>query len=68
MGYLGWSKWELMSARKEAMHKGWIEVTRYPKAKREPILFRLTWLATDRWEGRPHLEQGAHQQKVRSLK
>jgi len=65
---LGWSKWELMRARSEALEMGWIEVTRYPTAKRDPVLYRLTWMLTDRWEGRPVLDPGATQQKVRSLK
>ncbi|MBA6412379.1 hypothetical protein H2508_04565 [Parahaliea sp. F7430] len=68
MGKLGWTKWELMRARKEAESLGWIEVTRYPSAKRDPVLYRLTWLKTDKWDGKPKLDVGAHAQRVRSLK
>ena len=68
MGHLGWSKWELQRARKQALKLGWIEVTRYPTAKREPILYRLTWMKTDKWEGRPKLDPGAHTQEVKRLK
>ena len=68
MGHMGWSKWELIRARNTAEKYGWIEVTRYPTAKREPILYRLTWMKTDKWDGKPKLDPGAHQQKVRKLK
>ncbi len=68
MGKYGWTKWELMRARKEALEHGWIEVTRYPNSKREAVLYRLSWLPTDKWEGKPYLEPQAHKQKVRPLK
>lgn len=68
MGKLGWTKWELMRARTEALKAGWIEVTRYPTAKRQPVLYRLSWLATDKWEGKPYLDPEAHKQPVKALK
>ncbi len=68
MGQFGWTKWELRRARSEAEAGGWIEVTRYPRAKREPILYRLTWLETDKWDGKPYLDDGAHAQKRKSLR
>lgn len=68
MGKHGWTKWELMRARTEALEHGWIEATRYPTAKREPVLYRLSWLPTDKWEGRPHLDAEAYKQPVKPLK
>lgn len=68
MGAYGWTKWELIRARREAEAYGWIEVTRYPRAKRDPILYRLTWMPTDKWDGHPKLDVGAHNQKVRRLR
>lgn len=68
MGKYGWSKWELMRAREEAEKAGWIEVTRLPRAKREPTLYRLTWMEADNWYGKPILDAGAHAQKKRSLR
>lgn len=68
MGKLGWTKWELMRARKEARKNGWIEITRYPAARREPVLYRLSWLPADKWEGKPYLDKDAYKQKVKSLR
>ena len=56
MGKYGWSRRELSRARKEAQACGWIAPTRMPRAKREPILYRLTWRDLDRWDGRPYLD------------
>jgi len=68
MSKWGWGKWELQRARRELEAHGWIEATRYPRAKREPILYRLTWLELNEWDGPPELDPEAYRQKVRSLK
>lgn len=44
----GWSsKDQLEKARRELIEKGWLGISRRPKAKREPELYYLTFLAVD---------------------
>ncbi len=64
----GWEKKTALRCRKELEQKGWISVTRYPQAKKEPTLYRLNWLDLDRWEGKPFLEPEAYRAKRRSLR
>lgn len=68
MARLGWTKDEIKRAVKELKALGWIEITREQRYGRQPHLYRLAWLNTDRWEGAPHLDRDALQQKVKSLR
>lgn len=63
----GWNKKAALKCRKELEAADWIRVTRYPKAKRQPVLYRLSWLDVDSWEGAPLLDPDA-KTKRRSLK
>ena len=68
MGRMGWDKKTALRCRKELEAHNWIAVTRYPRSKREPILYRLTWLDLDTWTGKPYLDAEALNQPRRSLK
>lgn len=68
MGRMGWDKKTATRCRKELEQAGWIEVTRYPRAKKEPVLYRLAWMDVDRWEGKPHLDPEAFKMPRRSLR
>ena len=68
MGPMGWDKNTTLRSRRELLEKGWITVTRLPRAKREPILYRLTWLDLDQWSGRPELDPEAYRVPRRSLR
>ena len=67
MGKYGWDKKTALRCRKELEERGWLVVTRYPRAKKEPILYRLSWLDLDEWTGRPILDDDAYSQKRKSL-
>lgn len=56
MGKWGWSRRELERARLEVEAKGWIARTRHPPRKRDPVLYRITWVPLDEWEGKPKLD------------
>ena len=64
---LGWDKKTATRCRRELLANNWIAVTRYPRAKREPVLYRLTWLEVDTWLGKPYLDPNAANQRRRSL-
>lgn len=68
MGRMGWDKNTAARCRKELEAHNWIAVTRYPRAKREPILYRLTWRDVDQWEGPPYLDPEARKVPRRSLR
>ena len=68
MAAYGWDKKTAQRCRKELERQDWIAVTRLPRAKREPVLYRLTWLDLDRWEGPPHLDPDAYRRPRRSLR
>ncbi|MEE2651795.1 MAG: hypothetical protein VYE54_03635 [Pseudomonadota bacterium] len=65
---MGWNKKTALRCRSELEQRGWISVTRYPRAQKEPILYRLTWLDIDRWEGKPTLDPGVEKIPRRSLR
>ncbi|EAQ96399.1 hypothetical protein [Congregibacter litoralis] len=67
MKKFGYSRFQCCRLRKELETYKWIEVTRYPRAKRDPLLYRFTWLPTGDWKGAPNLDAGAHEQKVKKL-
>lgn len=68
MGALGWDKKTIQRCRRELEQRGWIVVTKYPSAKREPVLYRLGWLPVDKWTGKPILDPGAHAFECKSLR
>lgn len=68
MGKKGYDKKTATRCRRELEANNWIAVTRYPAAKREPVLYRLTWLDVDSWEGKPYLDPEAKKQPRRSLR
>lgn len=68
MHKLAWEKKTALRCRAELEEKGWISVTRYPRAKKEPVLYRLTWLEVDTWDGTPYLDVGVRLVKKRSLR
>lgn len=68
MGRRGWDKKTIRRCRDELMAKNWLAITRLPRAKREPILYRLTWIDLDRWEGKPKLDPDAYRVARRSLR
>lgn len=68
MGKQGWDKKTIRRCRDELMGANWLAITRLPKAKREPILYRLTWLDLDKWDGVPRLDPDAFKQPRRTLR
>lgn len=68
MKRLGWSYSTVKRHKAELINSGWIAVTRYPRQKREPVLYRVTWLDADNWTGEPYLDPEAYNQQKRSLK
>ncbi len=68
MSPMKWDKNTTLRSRRELQERGWIAVTRWPRAKREPILYRLTWLELDEWKGKPALDPEAFNQPRRSLR
>lgn len=64
----GWDKKTILRSRRELEARDWIWVTRYPRAKREPILYRFSWLDVDDWDGRPDLDPGSRKRPRRSLR
>lgn len=68
MGKQGWDKRTIARCRDELMAANWLAITRLPRAKREPILYRLTWLDLDKWEGKPVLDPDAFKQQRRTLR
>ena len=68
MAPMGWDKKTASRCRKELEQAGWIAVTRYPTARKEPVLYRLTWLDLDKWEGAPYLDPEATKRPRRSLR
>jgi hypothetical protein len=64
----GWDKKTILRCRDELIQMNWLAITRLPRAKRQPILYRLTWLEVDTWEGNPKLDADAFKQGRRSLK
>ena len=68
MGPRGWDKKTIQRCRDELVAKNWLSITRLPRAKREPILYRLTWIDLDRWDGKPTLDPDAYRVARRSLR
>ena len=68
MGPMGWDKNTTLRSRRELERHGWIAITRLPRAKREPVLYRLTWLDLNKWAGKPELDPEAYKRPTRSLR
>lgn len=68
MGPRGWDKKTIQRCRDELVERNWLVITRLPRAKRQPILYRLAWLDLGTWEGKPKLDDDAYRVKRRSLK
>lgn len=68
MGHRGWDKKTITRCRDELIARNWLAITRLPKAKREPILYRLTWIELGRCDGKLKLDPDAFRLKRRSLK
>ena len=68
MECMGWDKKTALRCRKELENSGWIVVTRYPRAKKQPVLYRLSWLDVDVWPGGLDLDVGAREVPRRSLR
>lgn len=68
MGPMGWDKKTATRCRQELERLDWIRVTRLPRAKREPVLYCLSWVDLDKWEGKPHLDPEVFKMPRRSLR
>lgn len=68
MERMGWDKKTALRCRKELEARGWIVVTRYPRARKEPVLYRFSWLDVDVWAGKPYLDPGADKVPRRRLR
>ena len=68
MSKWGWEKKTALRCRKELEEKDWIRVTRYPRAKKQPVLYCLSWVEVDDWAGPPFLDEGVARRPRRGLR